>query len=553
MAYVWYIGSATKRELRGPEWPDGLVVWSISNGWSVPQSKFNQSQLNLLDLDSDFLLDQEDEIRVRPNSPDPIYGNNQAEYWYAKTKALYDEVNEALETGEFKGEPGPAGKGISSIALSSDTLIFHMTTGPDMSVVVPSISTVIAAASAASASADAASGSAALAGTRATASQNSASDALAYRNSAETYKNQAQQFRNDASGFSVAAQGSADAASISAAEAAASAQEAADVVGAGVPNATTSAKGGVQLSDVKGEVGGSWDHMVVNGWDEKADLVGGKIPTSQIPSLATVETHVVNTTAERLALTSSQVQPGDKAIQLGNPGRGTYSLRDEDPSLESSWVLNVSPTDAVSSVNGYQGIVVLAKSDLGLGNVDNTSDANKPVSSATQSAINGKVSKLGTGYQLYAVENGVDVGMTFAGNAAPAWSIAQRGDNGVLKVGTPSASGDATTKAYVDTAIGTRAASSHSHSADDINSGTLSAARLPAITSAMITDGTIVNADISGSAAIAASKLAAAVQTSLGKADSAVQGSGISLWKGTASAYAAIGTKDANTVYVVAG
>jgi len=35
---------------------------------------------------------------------------------------------------------------------------------------------------------------------------------------------------------------------------------------------------------------------------------------------------------------------------------------------------------AVDSVNGYTGIVVLVKSDIGLSNVDNTADINKPVS-----------------------------------------------------------------------------------------------------------------------------------------------------------------------------
>jgi hypothetical protein len=45
---------------------------------------------------------------------------------------------------------------------------------------------------------------------------------------------------------------------------------------------------------------------------------------------------------------------------------------------------------AVSSVNGKTGEVVLNKSDIGLQNVDNTSDANKPISNATQAALNGK-------------------------------------------------------------------------------------------------------------------------------------------------------------------
>jgi len=42
----------------------------------------------------------------------------------------------------------------------------------------------------------------------------------------------------------------------------------------------------------------------------------------------------------------------------------------------------------VQSVNTQTGAVTLAKADVGLGNVDNTSDANKPVSTAQQTALN---------------------------------------------------------------------------------------------------------------------------------------------------------------------
>lgn len=44
-------------------------------------------------------------------------------------------------------------------------------------------------------------------------------------------------------------------------------------------------------------------------------------------------------------------------------------------------------TGAVDSVNGLIGVVVLTKSNVGLGNVNNTSDANKPVSTAQQTAL----------------------------------------------------------------------------------------------------------------------------------------------------------------------
>lgn len=72
------------------------------------------------------------------------------------------------------------------------------------------------------------------------------------------------------------------------------------------------------------------------------------------------------------------------------------------------------------------------------------------------------------------------------------------------------------------------------------------------VTSAKIVDGTIVNADISASAAIAQSKvdsLPAALNSKVANAS----GQTLTLWRGTAAAYSAIGTPDANTIYVIIG
>ena len=49
--------------------------------------------------------------------------------------------------------------------------------------------------------------------------------------------------------------------------------------------------------------------------------------------------------------------------------------------------------NTVTSVAGRTGAVVLTKSDVGLGNVDNTSDLNKPISTATQTALDKKADK----------------------------------------------------------------------------------------------------------------------------------------------------------------
>jgi hypothetical protein len=58
----------------------------------------------------------------------------------------------------------------------------------------------------------------------------------------------------------------------------------------------------------------------------------------------------------------------------------------------AKWQNATNPTAPVSSVAGKTGAVVLAASDVGLGNVDNTSDATKPVSTAQATAIDAKAS-----------------------------------------------------------------------------------------------------------------------------------------------------------------
>jgi hypothetical protein len=81
--------------------------------------------------------------------------------------------------------------------------------------------------------------------------------------------------------------------------------------------------------------------------------------------------------------------PATNDLELGELGVNTYDgklfLKKNVGGTES--IVEVGP---VASVAGKMGVVTLAKTDVGLGNVDNTSDANKPVSTATQAALNGK-------------------------------------------------------------------------------------------------------------------------------------------------------------------
>jgi len=80
-----------------------------------------------------------------------------------------------------------------------------------------------------------------------------------------------------------------------------------------------------------------------------------KIPTSQLPALATTETYPVNSEASQLALT---VQAGDFCVRT-DLEQSYIALNDDNASM-GDWQLLQSPTDAVQSVDGKTGTVVLS-------------------------------------------------------------------------------------------------------------------------------------------------------------------------------------------------
>ena len=123
--------------------------------------------------------------------------------------------------------------------------------------------------------------------------------------------------------------------------------------------------------------------------------------------------------------------------------------------------------NTVTSVAGKTGVVTLVKGDVGLGLVDNTTDANKPISTATATALAAR--ELTAARTL--TPTATDPGNTATINGFLSWLIS------AMRTAQTTLSG-----------LGTLATKS-------------------TIVSADITDGTITNADISPSAGIAASKL----------------------------------------------
>ncbi len=75
--------------------------------------------------------------------------------------------------------------------------------------------------------------------------------------------------------------------------------------------------------------------------------------------------------------------------------------------------------NTVTSVAGKTGAVTLAKADVGLGSVDNTSDADKPVSTAQQTALNAKLDATANAVSASKLAAPVTInGVSFDGSAS---------------------------------------------------------------------------------------------------------------------------------------
>jgi hypothetical protein len=119
----------------------------------------------------------------------------------------------------------------------------------------------------------------------------------------------------------------------------------------------------------------------------------GIIPSSQLPPVSISSTSVVSSDVDMLALSSATVG----SIAIRTDLNKNYILTALPASTLSNWLELLTPAAPVQTVNGYTGSVNISKLDIDLGNVNNTSDINKPVSTATQAALDLKLdaSKVG--------------------------------------------------------------------------------------------------------------------------------------------------------------
>ena len=117
--------------------------------------------------------------------------------------------------------------------------------------------------------------------------------------------------------------------------------------------------------------------------------------------------YVINSTREYYAWDGTewvrQKSLNEKADKVD-----TYTKSDIDNNFATITLVNTKANQADFSahINNYNNPHQVTKAQVGLGNVDNTSDLNKPISTATQLALNGKQNNL-TPAQLNAVNSGV--------------------------------------------------------------------------------------------------------------------------------------------------
>ena len=194
--------------------------------------------------------------------------------------------------------------------------------------------------------------SASAAATSATEAANSAGAAKTSETNAANSASAAKTSENNAAGSAGAAKTDADRAKTEA-------DRAAETVSSGVPDATATTKGKVALA---GDLAGTADAPTVPKLASKADLVGGFVPTSQLPAVALTKPHVVSDRAGMLALSAEE---GDVTVITGTADKGTYMLGSGAPSTFTSWVRLSTPDAPVSSVNGQTGVVNLTAENVG--------------------------------------------------------------------------------------------------------------------------------------------------------------------------------------------
>ena len=202
----------------------------------------------------------------------------------------------------------------------------------------------------------------------------------------------------------------------------------------------------VVAQGAKGEPGGTTWELITGKPDLslKADLVGGLVPTSQIPAVALTKPHVV---ADRAAMLALDAEEGDVAVIASGADKGTYMLGAGAATSFASWVRLSTPDATVSSVNGQTGVVNLTAANVGAAPTSHTHAVGDVT--GLQAALDGKAPSSHTHPDLQAALDG-KVNTSDVSTNLTNGSIPRRTGSGTINAADPQSPAEVATKGYVD-------------------------------------------------------------------------------------------------------
>lgn len=223
-----------------------------------------------------------------------------------------------------------------------------------------------------------------------------ASAAAAHANTAKTEATKAGRSKSDAA-LAASQSGTNAVAAIGAAERAEAAVLAAEAIAATkAQEVATQAAADAATQAVSGVIAqaqASADAAATSAADANtAKNAAQTAATTAGQSVAAIATHAQTAQTASTAASNHAHNAGLRAAEsLASAQQATSAAQSATAgAADVREILDNLTTGPVVSVNGKYGAVNLVKTDLGLGNVDNTSDLNKPISTATQAALGGK-------------------------------------------------------------------------------------------------------------------------------------------------------------------